>query len=169
MVAGQTQLPRLSSDIYMYTRYKNKRKIRIFLIDCFLILSVKTYHSPTATAKSQLVKEETKTQWIGHPERARWHSDGCANIAPLHILLLSQWHGMIQSLHNHRLPAFQNQGGAGFCRVGLEDPLAGILAQAKPIAGHCSNLKLCSSRHKEVIFLSLMYRMCSELSIFLGL
>lgn len=62
MVAGQTQLPRLSSDIYMYTRYKNKRKIRIFLIDCFLILSVKTYHSPTATAKSQLVKEETKTQ-----------------------------------------------------------------------------------------------------------
>jgi hypothetical protein len=76
---------------------------------------------------------------------------------------------MIQSFHNHMVPAFQNWGGAASCRVGLEDPLWGILAQAKPRAGHCPNLKLCPSRHKEVIFLSLMYSMFSELSIFLGL
>lgn len=94
-----------------------------------------------------------------------WHSGaaGPADLIPMHILHLSWGCDMILSFHDHRVPASQNQGGAG-------GPSMRDLGPGQTHDWPLAQLEaLPPSRYKEAIFLSLMYRMCSELSIFLGL
>lgn len=75
---------------------------------------------------------------------------------------------MTQSLHVHRIPASKNLGGTAPRRVGPGDPPFGASALGENIAGPNPKLGPSPGRHKGVIFLSLMYKVCSRLGVFLG-